>query len=226
MQRCYIRTILNIPANIAFKEKPISLNVTYFLLRYDDLSTNYYKKRGTKMSLFGFVKNIGKSLFGRDAEAAESIQKHIEENNPGVKDLKVEFGDGIVTLCGECESATAMQKVILMAGNVKGVEDVRIGEMSITPPASAETTTEETPATDQTTEVASSAGVSPIEITEILEQENVEYYIIESGDSLSKIAKNYYGDAMQYPRLFEANREVIEDPDLIYPGQKIRIPLD
>ncbi|MFK8069051.1 MAG: peptidoglycan-binding protein LysM [Gammaproteobacteria bacterium] len=183
------------------------------------------------MSLFGFVKNIGKSLFGKDAEAAENIQKHIEENNPGVKDLKVDFDDGIVTLCGECESATAMQKVILMAGNVKGVEDVRIGEMSITPPASIETTSEEiSPAADQITEVASDAEVpqptTAIEITEILEQENVEYYIIQSGDSLSKIAKNYYGDAMQYPRLFEANREVIEDPDLIYPGQKIRIPLD
>ncbi len=53
----------------------------------------------------------------------------------------------------------------------------------------------------------------------------VEYYVIEKGDTLSKIAKTYYGDAMEYPRIFEANREVIQDPDLIYPGQKIRIPL-
>ena len=52
----------------------------------------------------------------------------------------------------------------------------------------------------------------------------VEYYTIVSGDSLSKIAKHYYGNAMDYPKLFEANREVIKDPDLIYPGQKIRIP--
>ncbi len=54
----------------------------------------------------------------------------------------------------------------------------------------------------------------------------VEYYVIESGDTLSKIAKTYYGNAMDYPKIFEANREVIKDPDLIYPGQKIRIPLD
>jgi len=54
----------------------------------------------------------------------------------------------------------------------------------------------------------------------------VEYYVIESGDTLSKIAKEYYGNAMDYPKIFEANREVIKDPDLIYPGQKIRIPLD
>ncbi|MEM7401089.1 MAG: peptidoglycan-binding protein LysM [Pseudomonadota bacterium] len=54
----------------------------------------------------------------------------------------------------------------------------------------------------------------------------VEYYVIQSGDSLSKIAKQYYGNAMDYPKIFEANREVIQDPDLIYPGQKIRIPMD
>jgi nucleoid-associated protein YgaU len=52
----------------------------------------------------------------------------------------------------------------------------------------------------------------------------VEYYTIVSGDTLSKIAKQHYGNAMDYPKLFEANREVIKDPDLIYPGQKIRIP--
>ncbi|MEJ1356432.1 MAG: peptidoglycan-binding protein LysM [Candidatus Sedimenticola sp. (ex Thyasira tokunagai)] len=52
----------------------------------------------------------------------------------------------------------------------------------------------------------------------------VEYYVIVSGDSLSKIAKNFYKNAMDYPKLFAANREVIQNPDLIYPGQKIRIP--
>ena len=51
-----------------------------------------------------------------------------------------------------------------------------------------------------------------------------QFYTIQSGDSLSKIAKKYYGDAMKYTALFEANREVIKDPDKIYPGQQIRIP--
>lgn len=53
----------------------------------------------------------------------------------------------------------------------------------------------------------------------------VEYYEIQSGDTLSKLAKQYYGDPMRYPEMFEANREVILDPDKIYPGQKIRIPV-
>lgn len=62
--------------------------------------------------------------------------------------------------------------------------------------------------------------------TQDLESPDIEYYIIESGDTLSKIAKRYYGDAMAYPRIFEANREVIQDPDKIFVGQKIQIPLD
>ena len=52
----------------------------------------------------------------------------------------------------------------------------------------------------------------------------VDYYIIQSGDTLSKIAQRFYGNASAYPKIFEANREVIEDPNKIYPGQKIRIP--
>jgi nucleoid-associated protein YgaU len=55
-------------------------------------------------------------------------------------------------------------------------------------------------------------------------EEETEFYVIKRGDSLSKIAKQYYGDAMKYPVIFEANREVIKDPDLIYPGQTVRIP--
>ncbi|GIV58599.1 MAG: peptidoglycan-binding protein LysM [Bacteroidetes bacterium] len=52
------------------------------------------------------------------------------------------------------------------------------------------------------------------------------FYTIQKGDTLSKIAREHYGDASKWKALFEANREVIEDPDLIYPGQRIRIPQD
>ncbi len=52
------------------------------------------------------------------------------------------------------------------------------------------------------------------------------FYEIKSGDTLGKIAKQYYGKASQYMRIFDANREIISDPNKIYPRQKIRIPLD
>jgi len=56
------------------------------------------------------------------------------------------------------------------------------------------------------------------------ESAGVEYYVIKSGDTLSAIALHFYKDAAKYPKIFEANREVIKDANLIYPGQKIRIP--
>ena len=50
------------------------------------------------------------------------------------------------------------------------------------------------------------------------------FYTVASGDSLSRIAKRFYGDGNQWRRIFDANREQIEDPDLIRPGQKLKIP--
>ena len=155
------------------------------------------------MDLLGFAKDIGRRIFNKDEEAAEKIKELILQNNPGVRNLEVEFDQGVVGLSGECESGAAMQKCVLLAGNVEGVIDVYANKMTIRPPAGGEAKKEEEPA-----------------------EEPVEFYTIRSGDTLSKIAKQYYGDAMKYPRIFEANREVIQDPDKIYPGQRIRIPLD
>lgn len=161
------------------------------------------------MDLFGFAKDVGRRLFNKDEDAAEKIKEHIEQFNPGVENLEVKFENGIVELCGQCASSEAREKAILMAGNTKGVIDVYATDLSVKPSAikaapkaqKAETTKE-----------------APIEA-------KIEYYVIESGDTLGKIAKRYYGNAMEYPRIFEANREIIHDPDKIFVGQKIRIPI-
>jgi nucleoid-associated protein YgaU len=49
-------------------------------------------------------------------------------------------------------------------------------------------------------------------------------YTVQKGDSLSKIAKHQYGDARKWPSIFEANRDQITNPDLIHPGQVLKIP--
>ena len=49
-------------------------------------------------------------------------------------------------------------------------------------------------------------------------------YTVVKGDSLSKIAKRVLGDASLWPRIYEANRNIIKDPDLIHPGQVLTIP--
>jgi nucleoid-associated protein YgaU len=51
-----------------------------------------------------------------------------------------------------------------------------------------------------------------------------ETYTVKKGDSLSKIAKRVYGDAQQWRKIHEANRGIIDDPDLIHPGQVLKLP--
>lgn len=58
------------------------------------------------------------------------------------------------------------------------------------------------------------------------EKEKAEFYEIVSGDTLGGIAKKFYGKASLYTRIHEANKELIPDPNKIYPGQKIKIPMD
>lgn len=51
-----------------------------------------------------------------------------------------------------------------------------------------------------------------------------QYYEVKKGDTLSKIAQQFYGDKMLYPQIFEANRDILKDPNKIKPGQRLRIP--
>lgn len=74
--------------------------------------------------------------------------------------------------------------------------------------------------------VGNTAGIAQVDDRLEVEQAEPEarLYTVRSGDSLSKIAKEAYGDAMKYPLIFEANRPMLSDPDKIYPGQVLRIP--
>ena len=49
-------------------------------------------------------------------------------------------------------------------------------------------------------------------------------YTVQKGDTLSKISKQFYGDANKYQKIFEANKDQLKDPDKIQPGQVLRIP--
>lgn len=138
--------------------------------------------------LFDFVKTIGHKLFGEGEDPAAKIKGMIEKDNPGLKEVAVAFKDGVVSLAGS-GSTEALQKAVLMAGNVMGVSEVKVDGKS-------------------------AAALD----------DGTQYYVIKSGDTLSAIAKQFYGDANKYPVIFNANREVIKDANLIFPGQKIRIP--
>jgi nucleoid-associated protein YgaU len=157
--------------------------------------------------MFDFIADVGEKLFSSDEDAAENIQKQLSQGMPGmISDLKVGFDDGVVTLAGECDCARTKRVATLTAGNNQGVKAVNADALTVKAAAAA-------PA-----EAAAPAAAA--------EEEPGEYYTIQSGDTLSGIAKKHLGDAMAYTKIFEANREVIKDPNKIYPGQKIFIPKD
>ncbi len=147
------------------------------------------------MGLFDFVKDVGRQIFDTDAEAADNIKQHLEIKTHGLSNLDVQFDDGVVTICGDCSNQAVRDQAILIAGNIQGVTQVIADDLKAPEPAAEEP------------------------------NESVTFYEIESGDTLSGIAKRYYGNASQYMQIFEANRDIIDDPNKIYPGQKIRIPL-
>ncbi|HDQ73362.1 MAG TPA: LysM peptidoglycan-binding domain-containing protein [Chloroflexi bacterium] len=58
------------------------------------------------------------------------------------------------------------------------------------------------------------------------EEAKKRVYVVKSGDSLSKIARDMLGDASRWPEIFEANKDKIKDPNLIHVGQELTIPSD
>lgn len=104
-----------------------------------------------------------------------------------------------------------------MIGNVKGVSQVNYDIKSTKDSQPVEISQE------VVTDAPVVAAATPTTSTDELKVESV-YYEIQSGDTLSAVAKKFYGDANSYNKIFEANKEVILNVDKIYPGQRIRIP--
>ena len=75
--------------------------------------------------------------------------------------------------------------------------------------------------------IKEAGGDTPADIEADITVAETAYYHkheVRSGESLSKIAKHYYGDAMKYTTIFEANTDQLKNPDLIHPGQVLTIP--
>jgi nucleoid-associated protein YgaU len=68
------------------------------------------------------------------------------------------------------------------------------------------------------------SGSSSTAPGETREQSSPRTYVVVAGDSLSKIAKRLYGDAQEWRKIYDANRDTIQNPDLIHPGQTLRLP--
>ncbi len=70
-------------------------------------------------------------------------------------------------------------------------------------------------------------GENPSDIQADIKVEVTDYYakhVVKKGESLSLIAKDYFGDPMKYKEIFEANKDKIKDPNVIFPDQELTIP--
>jgi len=76
-------------------------------------------------------------------------------------------------------------------------------------------------------EIKAAGGENPSDIMADIDVADTTVYArhtVESGESLSKIAKHYYKDPMKYNAIFEANKNILKNPDMIHPGQELVIP--
>ena len=149
------------------------------------------------MGLFSFIKDAGEKLFGIKTAAAAA------------EDAGAQAGKAI-------EAYIAQQSLGLSNLGVVFAD----GRVTLTGAAPSQ-------------EAAEKAVLAAGNVEGVTEVDNqiqfpagteTRYHDVVKGDTLSAIAKQYYGDANKYPVIFEANKPMLSHPDKIYPGQKLRIP--
>jgi nucleoid-associated protein YgaU len=168
------------------------------------------------MGLFNFTRNLGESLrnavTGGGDLSAEDLKKELLGKGITLQNLTLSVNDGTVQIGGIADTNAEREKAILLVGNTKGVEKVQesiqVMQPRFQPGATAQQTSQpQAQAQPRTPEAA-----------------ETRFYTVQSGDTLSKIAKEHYGEAGKYMQIFEANQPVLSHPDKIYPGQVLRVP--
>jgi nucleoid-associated protein YgaU len=146
-------------------------------------------------------------LFGKsfDEKVAEAITE-MKAMNLGVRNLGAQVQGKVVTLTGEAPSrdvaSMAMQKLDEMVSPDNIINTIKVDKPAPEPepePLVDPETDEDEPPTER-------------------------YHMVSAGDTLGHIAQKYYGKAGDYMKIFEANRNILDDPNLIKVGQKLKIP--
>ena len=179
------------------------------------------------MGMFDFVKDAGEALTEKvlgstNTEAAtqtdeipqaridELRQANIEKSIAALavdgEVVNVAVNGGTVVLTGSAPSQEALEKIVLCAGNQFGIEQVDC-QLQVPQVAAAAPT------------AAAAPAESPAPSAEST------FYTVQAGDTLGKIAQAHYGAASKYTAIFEANQPMLTDPDKIYVGQKLRMPV-
>ncbi|MES2795793.1 MAG: peptidoglycan-binding protein LysM [Bacteroidota bacterium] len=149
------------------------------------------------MGLFSFLKGAGQKLFGKAEVAAPEEKEPLKAQ--ALIDHVQSLGLPFVSLIIKTADDT-----VILGGEVSAQEDAEKIALA----------------------VGNVEGVAVVDnnMTVANPEPEARFYTVKSGDSLSKISKEMYGDMMKYEIIFEANKPMLTDVDLIYPGQVLRIP--
>jgi len=162
------------------------------------------------MGIFKFIKEAGVKIFGSGKEAkgvatkvaVEGDREDRNENEKAARKLEETIRD--LNLKVENLKITINDDLAILSGH-----------------ADKQSTREKVILV-----VGNVEGISRVEDNLTVENKEPEsvFHTVERGETLSKIAKEHYGNANKYPEIFEANKPMLKDPDKIYPGQVLRIP--
>jgi nucleoid-associated protein YgaU len=161
------------------------------------------------MSLISFIKDAGEKLFGHKPEAPAADPAALQAQSDAAN----------------ATAATAIAAYI----NAQGL---KVEDLDVAFDGATGTVSVAGEAVDQATRekvvlcCGNVNGVSQVDdaMTTAEPADESRWYTVVRGDTLSAIAKTQYGNAGQYPKIFEANKPMLSNPDKIYPGQVLRIP--
>ena len=163
------------------------------------------------MGLFDFVKNAGASIFGKDDSPAKGAAPQPQTHSVTPAELDaMKRRKALEKLLGEFSLQVENLKIDVTGDTaiVHGLVDDQAEREKVV--------------------LALGNVIGIARVDDRLETKKKEpesqMYTVVAGDSLSKIAKKFYGNAGKYPVIFEANKPMLKDPDKIYPGQVLRIP--
>jgi len=165
------------------------------------------------MGLFSFIKDAGAKLFGGKTTAEEAAEVAADKAEAHA-------------------AAVAAEKAKAEATIVETISDLDLHVENLHVSLEGDTAVISGKAHDQATKekvvlvVGNTSGIAMVDDRMDVEHKEPEaqFHTVAKGDTLGKVAKQYYGNAMKYPIIFEANKPMLKDPNLIYPGQVLRIP--
>lgn len=172
------------------------------------------------MGFFDFMSSAGEDKLTAKVEVSQDRVNELRRQNISKKiatlglagePVTVAVDGEVATLTGSAPDQATLEKIVLCAGNQHGIGKVDC-RITVVAPAAASPSAAATPAAGTASATAQAASAPST------------FYTVKSGDTLGKIAKQFYGNAAKYPLIFEANKPMLSDPDKIYPGQSLRIP--